>query len=466
MKTDDGIALGQREQQRLGALREVLAGHWSVEQASQVLGLSVRQIWRLKAAFEENGAAALVHGNKGKPSPGKIATEVRQRVAELAKGQYAGCNDTHLTELLALREDIVLKRKSVERILRSAGVAPARRRRAAKHRRRRDRMPQEGMLLQMDGSSHHWLGEGQPEFTLLCAVDDATGRVVAATMRQEEDAHGYFLLLRQLLLRHGVPMAVYRDRHGIFQRDPKAPWSLEEQLAGRRAPTQFGRALEELAIHSIPAGSPQAKGRIERLWGSLQDRLVAELRLFGICGLQQANAFLGGFLERYNASFAQRADDPGMAYTSVDPNLDLDRVLSFSYPRVVANDNTVRLDGRAFDIPPGPGRRGYAAAHVLVHEMLDGSFGVWHEDRWILRTEPEDGNRDLRARKRNKERPAFAAIPTKPQAGPPSPGAVKASEPSEPKKAASHKPSQAHPWRKGLDLRARQANPLTESRTS
>jgi transposase len=238
---------------------EVEAGSWSGEQAAEVLGLSVRHVWRLKAGYREKGAAAFMHGNRGRASAGRIGDEVRARVIELMTGQYVGCNDHHLAELLALREGIVLSRKSIERIRREAGLKPARGRLPPKHRQRRDRMPQEGMLLQVDGSPHHWFGPDQPACTLLVAVDDATGAMVAALFREQEDAQGYFLLLKQVLKAKGVPLDLYHDRHSIFQDNSSRPWSIEEELAGRREPTQFARALEELGITSIAARSPQAK---------------------------------------------------------------------------------------------------------------------------------------------------------------------------------------------------------------
>jgi transposase len=286
--------LTEREQQRARVLTEVVAGRWTVAEAAQVLGLSVRQVWRLKATYVQEGATALAHGNRGRPASGRIADGVRQRVVELVRGPYADCNDSHLVELLLEREGIDLSRMTLRRILGAAGLRAGRRHRAPRHRRRRDRMSQAGMLLQIDGSPHHWLGPDQPRCTLLGAVDDATGEPVAAVFRQQEDAHGYFLLLQQVLRVHGVPQALYHDRHSIFQRDAKAPMTLDEELAGRLAPTQFGRALEELGIGSIAARSPQAKGRIERLWGTLQGRLVQELRLAGITDLAAANAFLPG----------------------------------------------------------------------------------------------------------------------------------------------------------------------------
>jgi len=235
-------------------------------------------------------------------------------------------------------------------------------------------MPQEGMLLQVDGSPFNWFGPDQPRCSLLGAIDDATGKVVAALFRQHEDAQGYFLILQQVLKGKGIPLDLYHDRHSIFQDNSRRPWTLTEELQGRKQPTQFGRALEELGIISTAAHSPQAKGRIERLWRTLQDRLPVELRLAGIRDMRAANRFLPGFLKRHNSRFAIRAEEPGLAYRALKPGLDLGRILSFRYERVVAMDNTVRLDGRLIQVPPGPKRRSYAGCRVRVHELLDGNL--------------------------------------------------------------------------------------------
>jgi hypothetical protein len=276
-------------------------------------------------------------------------------------------------------------------------------------------MPQEGILLQVDGSPHHWFGPERPPCALLVAIDDATGSVVAAVFREQEDAQGYFLLLEQVLKGKGIPLDLYHDRHSIFQVNVRTPWTIEEELAGRREPTQFGRALEELGITSISANSPQAKGRVERLWGTLQDRLVQELRLACVKDPRSGNRFLPAYFKRFNARFAFRAEEPGQAYRPLDPSLDLDRILSFRYQRVVARDNVVRLEGRLIQIPAGAGRSGYAGARVWVHEFLDGSLGVWYQDRWLIRTSGKGNQAVVRTRKRGPklpERPARPPLPS------------------------------------------------------
>lgn len=430
---EDPVILTQKEQLRLRVVSEVQAGHLSLAEAAEVLHLSQRHIRRLRARWEREGAAAFMHGNRGKPPPGRISDELRTRVAELGSGRYADCNDTHLQELLLRDEGILLSRASVRRIRREAGQRPKQRHRPPRHRRRRDRRPQEGMLLQTDGSHHRWFGPDRPESTLLAFIDDATGTVPAAIFREQEDTQGYFLLLSQLVRTQGIPWELYHDRHSIFANHDKRPWTLAEELRGRRDPTQFGRALEELGIISIASHSPEARGRVERLWRTLQDRLVQELRLAGIQDIKAANRFLPAFLKRFNARFAVKAEEPGLAYRPLDPGLDLDRILSFRYERVVARDNTVRLAERLIQIPPGSKRRSYFAARVWVHEFLDGSLGVWYQDRWIARASAQGGaSVTLRARKRRPQR----------EAPPPAP-------PRLPLPATeANKPKTPHPWRR------------------
>jgi len=438
MERKDSVILSQKEQTRLRVITEVGASRWSVEEAARALGLSRRHVRRLRKRMAEEGAKAFMHGNRGRPSPHRLSDDVRAMVVQLGAGRYAACNDSHLQELLLRNEGIVLSRASVQRLRRQAGQRPKQKRRPPRHRSHRDRRPQEGVLLQVDGSLHHWFGPDQPQVSLLGAIDDATGKVVVAFFREQEDTQGYFLLLRRVLRRHGIPLELYHDRHSIFQDNSPRPWTIDEQLAGCREPTQFGRALEELGIMAIPAHSPEAKGRIERLWRTFQDRLVVEFALAGITEMRAANRFLPGFLRRYNARFAQEAEEPGLAYRLLDPALDLDRILSFRYQRVVARDNTVRLDGRLIQIPPGSRRRSYFAARVWVHEFLDGGFGVRYQDEWLVRGKGKEVT-VVRARKRKPalpERPSTPSLPLPLEA------------PS--RAVASARPSparQAHPWR-------------------
>ena len=399
------ITLNNREQKRLFVLNRVGSGLSTAKEAAELLGLSIRQVRRMLAAYRREGAAALAHGNRGHKPIHAVDLQVRRKVIELATtDKYRGCNHQHFTELLEA-EDIVLSRSSVRRILLGAGLPSPRKRRPAKHRRRRERFTQEGMLLQVDGSDHNWLEDRGPRLTLIAAIDDATGKVPAAVFREQEDAHGYFLMLRQVVMKHGIPLAIYHDRHGIFRHNDKRE-TVAEQLAGKREPTQFGRLLEELEVRSIDAHSPQAKGRIERLFGTFQDRLVVELRLAEAKTLTEANHVLNKFLPRYSKKFAVPPADPGVAYRPLSPNFQPDKFFCFKYVRTVGLDNTVKLGEHRLQLLPSAKRESYARARVEVHELLDGSVAVYHEGQRVASKEAPKEAPALRARKGKRVAPA------------------------------------------------------------
>jgi hypothetical protein len=207
------------------------------------------------------------------------------------------------------------------------------------------------MLLQTDGSRHHWFGAERPFATLVGTIDDATSRVTGAIFRDAEDAAGYFTVLAQTSADYGLPWTLYSDRHGIFVHQSDRPPTLTEQLTGKRTLTQVGRALEEAGIGWLGAGSAQAKGRVERLWGTLQDRLLVELRLETITTIGEANAFLPGFLLRHNARFAVLPADPEPAWRAWPAGLAAESVFCFHYPRRVARDATVSWGEGALALP-------------------------------------------------------------------------------------------------------------------
>ena len=218
--------------------------------------------------MREDGEAALAHASRGRPSPRRLPARMRDRILHLARTRYVGFNDHHLCEKLGEIEGISLGRETLRRLLRQNGLGSPKKRRAPAHRQRRLCRAREGEMLLLDGSLHRWLEERGPQLTLLGFLDDATRKVPVAEFFPTEDAHGYFQLLRRLLRRYGVPLSFYGDKHGVFVRNDDH-WTVEEQLAGKRQPTQFGRALAQLGVTYIPANSPQAKGRIERLCGAL-----------------------------------------------------------------------------------------------------------------------------------------------------------------------------------------------------
>jgi len=393
------VTLNVKEQKRLMVLNKVGEGWMGAGEAARVLGLSIRQVRRLLARYREEGAAALAHGNRGISPHNKLADGVRARVAELAGSKYASFNTQHLTEMMAQREGLSLSRSTVRRILLQSGMSSSRMRRAPRHRSRRERYPQQGMLLQMDGSDHDWLQGRGPRLTLIGAIDDATGEVPYALFRLEEDAQGYFLLLEHMVATHGIPLAIYRDRHSIFETPPRQKESLDEQLVGKREPTQFGRLLEELGITSIPSYSPQARGRIERLWGTFQDRVVSELRLAGAQSITEANQVMADFLPRYNSRFVVPASQPGAAYRPPAPGFIPQEVFCFKYQRTVGTDNVVRFKSRRLQIQPGIARPSYARAKVTVHERFDDTLAVYYQGQRLAITEAPPDSGLLRSNK-------------------------------------------------------------------
>ncbi len=410
------VTLSKKENKRAMVLAKVDRHEITAAQAGEVIGLSVRQVRRLLAEYRKDGPAALVHGNRGRQPSHTLPTAIRTQILELAQSKYVGFNHSHLTEKLQEVEEVAASRSTVRRVLVNSGIKSPRKRRPPKHRRRRERMSQKGMMLQIDGSRHNWLEGRGPWLSLIGAVDDATGEVPYALFREQEDAQGYFLLTQEIARLHGLPMAIYSDRHSIFTYNRKDKLSLEEELNGEPEPTQYGRLLRELEIQAIFALSPQAKGRIERLWGTFQDRLVSELRLAGAQTLDEANQVLWRFLSEYNRRFSVPVAEEGSVYRALPLELKLEEVFCFKYRRVVSNDNTVSLDGRLIQIPPGPARRSYAKARVTIHEGMDGSLGVYYQGKRIAyqaSTEPKLILRTRNATHKRYSKPNSATPKTK-----------------------------------------------------
>ena len=371
------LTLNARDQQRIDVLARWRDGALTVAEAAALLGTSVRTAWRLLRRFRTVGVDGIVHGNRGRASPRRLAATTRERIVELARTRYRGVNDSHLAELLAEDEGIVIGRSSLQRLLRRSGVGTTRRRRSPRYRSRRERMPQAGLLVQIDGSPHDWLEGRGPRLTLVGAIDDATGTLVAATFCEAEDGRAYLTILAAMCRDHGIPAAIYRDRSGIF-----APLRPGGRLGD--AGTQVGRAFAELGISSIPAASAQAKGRVERLWGTCQDRLVSELRLAGADDLATANAVLERFIGRFNGKFSVPAAHDQPAWRAAPPARELDRICAFRWWRVVGNDNTVRVEGAVLQLPPTIGGRGVAGRRVEVELRLDGRLLVVDHGRTLL----------------------------------------------------------------------------------
>lgn len=431
---EDSITLGPAERRRLDVLTDLGSGRLLNHEAAGLLGISIRQLQRLHAAFRRRGPTALIHGNRGRRPVNALDAEVTRKVVGLAADRYIGFNQHHLAEMLREREGIDVSRPTLQRMLADAGLAPPRTRRPPKHRQRRDRYPREGMLLQLDASPHDWLEGRGPRLSLVGAIDDATSMVPWGVFRDQEDAQGYFELMQEVTVRHGVPMAVYSDRHSIFWMTKHKELSHEEQLAGRRRPTQFGRLLNELGVEQILANSPQAKGRVERLWGTFQDRLTSELRLARATTKVEAQDILVDMLPRHNRRFAVPAFDDDPAWVRWPNDRLLAEYFCFKYRRVVARDNTVSFEGYRLDLPPQPGGS-LARARIEVQQRFDGSLAVYHKGACLVTKLLDDPPNATRV-----GQDSFAADEPPPlkTAKPPLP----------PRSPKAWKPDAGHPWRR------------------
>jgi len=351
-------------------IENAAGGRLSVREASRLLQLSARQVQRLKRRYRADSVGWVQHGNRGRSVPWAVSLPQKQLILTLARGKYQGFNDSHLAEKLRDEENLAVSRETVR-----------------KYRSRRPPRPRFGMMALTDASRHDWLEGRGPELTLIGFQDDATGQILAAHFQLEaENTVGYLRSLHAMITTHGVPLSLYRDRHSIFQRND-SNWTLAEPLAGKQSPTQLGRALHELGIEQIPAYSPQAKGRIERIWRTCQDRLVSELRLVHASTLEQANPVLARFCLDHNQRFARAAAESVRDFRSLPRRFDLARCLSLRYQRVVSADHTVTLGALPIALPPRPGQRGYARETVELSHQLDGTLRVFRGDQ-LLRTLP------------------------------------------------------------------------------
>jgi hypothetical protein len=369
--------LSEKQWRRLDVVERIERGEMTIAEGAMALGISSRQMKRIRKRISKNGQNGVVHGNAGRSPKHRIGNLVRTRIVQLRRELYRGFNDQHFTEKLVEVEGLKVSRSSVRRILRDARVGAVRGRRALKHRKRRDRRPQAGQMILWDGSRHDWLEGRGPRLCLMAAIDDATGELLpGGHFVEQECTVGYLRVLREVVVVKGVPLVAYMDRHSTLKRNDKN-WSLEEQLAGRREPTQVKRALDDLGIQVVYALSPQAKGRVERLWGTLQDRLVSELRLEKASTLREANAVLETYRSAHNKRFALPAQDAIHAWRP-SPGVDAtDSLCALQYVRLVANNNTVRVGGQIIDIPHKPRGRSYAKAYVVVRHLLDGRYRIY-----------------------------------------------------------------------------------------
>ena len=432
--------MGRREAQRLGLIQAAIAGKVTSREGAEAVGLSVRQFKRLRARVGQEGPRAVVHGNRGRSSPRRLTRPVVEAVQALLTHAETRLNDCHIADLLAARA-LAVSVASVRRIRLRLGVPAKRRRRPPQHRRRRLRAASGGALVQVDGSPFAWWSDEVPPCWSVGAIDDATGQILALTFQPAEDVHAYATLLGRLFRQHGLPLKLYGDHTSVLVRNDDH-WSLEEQLAGVQDPTQIGAALRELGVRYEAANSPQAKGRIERLWGTLQDRLAAEMRLAHITTLAQAEAFLPDFIGRYNARFAHAPREGATAFRPAPR--ELDRILCCRYLRTVARDDTVSIPGRWVQLEPGPRHRSWSRARVEVRELLDGRLLVLHPRHGVLAEQPPPHGPFRLVARHSHARHRRVDLAPRPPAPPPEPRPVKDRIP------AASRPKPSNPWRRSF----------------
>ena len=373
------ITLNEKQRRRCEIITRLIANKISTSEAGELLGLSNRQVRRIRQRYEAGGLETVIHGNQGRPSARRTPCSVIEQLKELAgpAGRYHDFNVSHLAELLARDEGLQLPRSTLSRLLLTHRIRQRRGIRMVVKRMQRERKSAEGMMLQTDASPHDWLEGRGPKMDLLGAIDDATGKVVYAQFRHSEDQLGYLLMLRTVALTHGLPHILYHDRHTIL-RSPKQA-TIEDELAGRRPQSQIQRIMAQLGITSIPALSPQAKGRIERLWQTFQDRLRKEMRLAGIDSREQANSFLETFIPVYNLRFAKPPRDPQSAWRALPPEVDLDRLFSTVTERKVKADHTISYRGRTLQIWPAKDQPCLVACKVTVHVTPENTLHLYHQ---------------------------------------------------------------------------------------
>jgi transposase len=373
MAEQDIVMLRQKDLRRLYVIHKVLEGTMTQKEAAQLISLSERQICRIVQRIRQEGDKGICHRARGKPSNRKLPKKLKERIVRLYRTTYADFGPTLFTEKLEEREGVVISRETARAWLMEEGVWKKHRRRR-EHRQWRERKDRLGEMVQMDGSHHDWFEGRGPACVFMGYIDDATGRVYGRFYGYEGTIPAMDSFMRYVK-KYGLPLAIYLDRHTTYK-SPAEP-SLEDELNGTEPLSEFGRALGELGVELIYAYSAQAKGRIERLFNTLQDRLVKEMRLEGVRTIEEANAFLVSYLPRYNRRFALPAKKNGNLHRS-PKGIDLDAILCAKTARSLGNDSTIRHEKKVYQIEDR-----LRTKRVIVEDRLDGSMRITYKGRAV-----------------------------------------------------------------------------------
>lgn len=366
--------MSQTQLNRYSVISRVIDGHLTLADAALCLGISKRQVIRLKKGILADGPAALIHKNTGRKPPHSLDVDTAATIVALKQSDlYRTANFQHFQELLERHENIRISYSALHSLLTQAKIKSPKTRRRFKPHRRRKRKLQEGLLLQMDATPFEWFGTGE-KFALHGAIDDATGKIVGLYLTKNECLMGYWEVTRQFVLNHGIPVSLYTDRHAIFLATSASKLSLEDQFAGKLVnDTQFGRAMNQLGITIIPARSPQAKGRVERLWETLQSRLPVEFKLANVSTVDQANEFLLRYIPLFNEMFAVDPVKAASAFRPLSPKLNIDTILCVKLTRSVDAGGVFSFYNRHFKViidPASPLLPPRAKVDVLVSPQI------------------------------------------------------------------------------------------------
>ena len=343
----------QNEIKRATLIEACINGQCTVKQVANALGISERRVKQIKREVKENGVKSIQHGNRGRQPKNTISVDTRRKILELRSSyEYELSNFKHFQEILKERENIDISYSALYNILHNAGIKSPKKHRKSKLHHRRKRKESEGMMLQADGTPFDWFGKGE-KYSLHGFIDDATGKITGLYMCKNECLLGYLEVLRQTLENFGIPIALYPDKYSVFFPPKKVNdhITIEEQLNGReKGITQFGRIVEELGISMFPASSAQAKGRVERLWETLQSRLVTEFRINKINTIEQANAFLQNYINKYNSKFAVQPINSKSMFLKLPKKYNLDELLCVQFERTIDNAGVFSLNNSKFQV--------------------------------------------------------------------------------------------------------------------
>ena len=343
----------EKDFKRATLIKACIDGKCTVKQVADALGLSERRVKQIKKEVKEHGVKSITHGNRGRKPKNTIPDEIRKKILELRSSyEYEISNFKHFQEILKERENIDISYSALYNILRNAGIKSPKKHRKSKLHHRRKRKESEGMMLQADGTPFDWFGNGQ-KYSLHGFVDDATGKITGLYMCKNECLLGYLEVLRQTIENYGIPISLYPDKYSVFFPPKKVNdhITIEEQLNGReKGITQFGRIVEELGITMFAASSPQAKGRIERLWETLQSRLVTEFRINKITNMDDANKFFPEYIKSYNSKFAIEPSNKNSVFLKLPKRYDLDELLCVRFERTIDNAGVFSINNSRFQI--------------------------------------------------------------------------------------------------------------------